>query len=183
MTNKLITHILFSILLMCLPGYVDAQQVRIRGTVTDAVTSEPLPFTNVVLLPASLGIGVMTDNDGKYTLTFTAKGESILFSFIGYEPVTLTLTEVKNGVLDVKLKSLASQLAEVVIAGSRTRYRNRDNPAVELIRKAIANKDNNEYGDVNQITTTQLGLKLRFGWNTFHVPAPPRTLHGSQRSN
>ena len=120
-----------------------AQQVRVQGTVTDAVTGDPLPYTNVILLPVNLGVGAMTDDDGKYTLTFAVKGENILFSFVGYEPATLPLSEAKNGILNVKLKPLATQMAEVVIAGSRTRYRNRDNPAVELIRKAIANKDKN----------------------------------------
>ena len=137
------TQIFFSIFLMYLPGHLDAQQVRIRGTVTDATTGEPLPYTNVVLLPANLGVGTMTDDDGNYSLTFTVKAENILFSFIGYETATLPLAEAKNGILNVKLKSLSAQLNEVVISGSRTRYRNRDNPAVELIRKAIANKDKN----------------------------------------
>jgi hypothetical protein len=144
MTRKSYIRILFfGILFVCLSGQSHAQQVRVRGTVTDAATGEPLPFTNVVLMPANLGVGVMTDNDGRYALTFTVKGEGVLFSFIGYEPATIPLSEVKNGVLDMKLTPLSSQLEEVVIAGSRTRYRNRDNPAVELIRKAIANKDKN----------------------------------------
>ena len=123
--------------------YADAQQVRIHGTVTDASKNEPLPFANVALLPKNLVVGVMTDNDRKYPLTFTVKSENIQFSFIGYETLTMPLTEAKNGVLDVKLNPLATALETVVITDSRTRYRNRDNPAVKLIRKAIDNKDKN----------------------------------------
>ena len=142
--NKSLIHIIFcSLFLTCLSGYVEAQQIRIRGTVTDASTDEPLPFANVILLPADLGVGVKTGDDGKYTLTFTDKVENILFSFLGYEPATIPVSEIENGILDVQLQPLATELTEVVVASKRIRYRNRENPAVELIRRAIANKDKN----------------------------------------
>jgi hypothetical protein len=129
--------------LIVMPGFLAAQQTRIRGVVTDASDGDPLPYANVALLPASLGIGTITDDNGRYTLTFTAEGKDIHFSYVGYEPQTLPLSAAKNGVLSVQLKPLTTQLEGVAIIGQRTRYRNRDNPAVELIRKAIANKDNN----------------------------------------
>ena len=135
--------IICGIFFMCFSQNADAQQVRIRGTVTDASTGEPLPFTNVILLPSQFKVGTRTDNDGKYTLTFTVKGEKILFSFVGYEPATIPLTDAKNGVLDVTLNPLPTELGTVVVNSRRLRYRNRENPAVELIRKAIANKDKN----------------------------------------
>ncbi len=127
-----------------LTGQLFAQQpVRIRGIVTDAATGEPLPYANVSLLPANLGIGVMTDDDGRYVLEIKAKGEGILFSYVGYEQVTTQMSAPKNGVLNVTMKPLATELEGVVITGERIRYRNRGNPAVDLLRKAIANKDKN----------------------------------------
>ena len=131
------------VVLLILPGYLFAQQIRLSGVVTDASTGEALPYASVSLIPASLGIGAMTDDNGKYTLVFTAKVENIYFSYVGYEAMTVPLTAAKNGVLSVKLNPLATQLESVVVTGQRTRYRNRDNPAVELMRKAIANKDRN----------------------------------------
>ncbi|MDR2847639.1 MAG: DUF5686 and carboxypeptidase regulatory-like domain-containing protein [Bacteroidales bacterium] len=125
-------------------GQLAAQQItRISGTVSDAVTGETLPYANVSLLPANMGVGAMTDNDGKYILDIKAKGESIRFSYVGYEPMDFALTDVKNGILNARLKPLATQLDAVTVTATRTRYRNRDNPAVELIRKAIDNKDKN----------------------------------------
>jgi len=100
--------ILFSMFLLYLPENLEAQQFQISGTVTDAATDEPLPYTNVALMPAHLGVGVMTGDDGNYALTFTTKGDSIRFSFVGYETVTVPLSEVKNGILDVQLQPLSS---------------------------------------------------------------------------
>ncbi len=132
------------ILLIAHCTFLSAQQtVRIRGTVTDASTGEPLSYANVSLMPANLGIGTMTNDDGQYTLEYRAAGTGIQFSYIGYEPVTMDLTAPKNGILNVSLNPLATELEDVVVTARRTRYRNRGNPAVELIRKAIANKDKN----------------------------------------
>ena len=136
-------YFLIGVLLIVLPEYSVSQQVNIQGKVTDASTGEPLPYVNVALLPANLGLGTMTDNNGKYTFTFAVECKNILFSFVGYEPVTMSLADVKNGILNVKLQPLATMLNEVVISDKRTRYTNRNNPAVDLIRMAIANKDKN----------------------------------------
>ena len=128
---------------MVLPNILNAQQILIRGVITDASSNEPLPFVNVVLLPTNLAIGTTSDDHGRYTLTFAAKGESISFSFVGYETVTIPLSQIKTNVLDVKMNPVTAQITGVLVSATRTRYRNRDNPAVELIRKVIANKDNN----------------------------------------
>jgi hypothetical protein len=85
----------------------------------------------------------MTDGEGRYLLTLNTKGEGIMFSYLGYEPVTIPLSEVKNETLNIKLKTVSNALEEVTITAKRKRYRNRDNPAVELIKKAIENKDKN----------------------------------------
>ena len=153
--------------------YQVTQQV-IRGTVTDASSGEALPYVNVVLLPVQFGVGTMTGDDGKYSLIFNVKGENILFSFVGYETVTIPLTEITNGELNVKLKPSATTLGEVLITGRRTRYTNRDNQAVELIRRAIANKDKNrieahqtyEYERYEKIllSLNELNDSLKNGW-------------------
>ena len=120
-----------------------AQQVHIRGTVTDASSQEPLPYVNVTLVPSQYGTGTMTDIDGNYSLSFAVRGEGILFSFVGYESVTIPLSEITKDELNIQLKPSPTTLQEMVLIGRRTRYTNRDNPAVELIRQAIANKDKN----------------------------------------
>ena len=149
--NKIFTHFV-GMMLFCIFSFhangqssnnTSARQVQIRGTVTDASSGEPLPYVNVMLLPAHYGVGTTTDDNGKYSLTFTVKGENVMFSFIGYESVTLPLSEIKNSELNIKLQPSATALNEVVVTGRRVRYTNRDNPAVELIRRAIANKDKN----------------------------------------
>ena len=102
-----------------------------------------MPFVNVVILPANLGVGTQTDDDGKFSLTGNVRGESVLFSFVGYEAVTIPLSEISNEPLNIKKTPSHLEMGELVITARRTRYSNRDNPAVELMRRVIDNKDNN----------------------------------------
>ncbi|MDR3094305.1 MAG: DUF5686 and carboxypeptidase regulatory-like domain-containing protein [Bacteroidales bacterium] len=144
MMIKKAVRFIFVIFILILPsGYVCSQTLNIRGTVTDAATGETMPYASVVVQPASFGVGVMTDIDGKYSIEIKVKGESLLFSFVGYESVLMEWNTLKSGTLNVKMKPLATQLNAVEVTAKRVRYSKRNNPAVDLIRKAIANKDKN----------------------------------------
>jgi hypothetical protein len=119
-----------------------AQTTTVNGIVTDAKNKQPLPFVSVSF--AGSTIGVTTDNNGKYTLSSQQAYTHIKVSFLGYKDVDLTIVPGKEQVLNVKLVPLAQQLNEVVInSGKKPKYRNKDNPAVELIRKVIENKEKN----------------------------------------
>ncbi len=108
---------------------VKAQTIQISGKVTDADSGEPLPTTSVILDPKSLGIGAVTDFNGRYSMQAPAGATSILFSYVGYEPVTIPFPKGKNKAeVNVKLKSKSIQLSGTVITAEKARYRNKDNP-------------------------------------------------------
>ncbi|HVW96285.1 MAG TPA: DUF5686 family protein [Mucilaginibacter sp.] len=121
---------------------VFGQTTVVSGTVTDAVTKETLPFVSVKFEGTS--IGGPTDNDGKYSISTDNDIKQIRVTFLGYKDALLP---VKRGVaqtINVRLQPVANQLNEVVVkSGKKPRYRNKDNPAVELIRKVIENKEKN----------------------------------------
>ena len=123
--------------------FLFAQATVVTGKVIDAADKEPLPFVTVAF-PGST-IGVVTDNDGKFTLSSSRQFSQVKISFIGYKEVLLNISPGKTQSLNtISLQPAAAQLTEVEIkSGARVRYRNRDNPAVELIRRVIANKEKN----------------------------------------
>lgn len=116
------------------------QMTKIRGKITDAVTNEPLPFVSVAFVDKT--IGTTTDFEGNYALETQWGSDRIKISYVGYEPQVKNIELGKVQVINIKLTSKTTELKEVTITGSR-RYRNKDNPAVELIRKVVANKDKN----------------------------------------
>lgn len=128
--------------LLGVPVAVLAQATTIRGVVTDAKTKEKLPFVSVAVPQA--GIGTNTDEDGRYTLQVPAQYTAVVFSYLGYKAVTKIVTAGPPQELDVQLVASTAQLGEVVVKGSKPpRYKNKDNPAVTLIRQVIDNKEKN----------------------------------------
>jgi hypothetical protein len=114
---------------------------RIRGTVTDDKTKEPLPFVSIIFV-GKPNIGISTDFDGKYDLQSQWGTNQIQFQYLGYETQVINIESGKSQVINAQLKQSAQQLKEVEIKGSR-KYRNKNNPAVELIRKVVEHKDKN----------------------------------------
>lgn len=77
-----------TILVLCLLGIcliftqaVNAQNVAVKGRVTDASTNEPLPGINVVVKNTSLG--TVTDINGAFSINVQS-GQVLVFSSIGY---------------------------------------------------------------------------------------------------
>jgi hypothetical protein len=119
-----------------------AQNTDVSGTVIDAATKKPLPFV-VVSFPGT-SYGVNTDNNGKYTLSTTLAVTKLKVSFLGYKDALFTIKPGVEQIINVKLAPMANQLQEVTVrSGKKPKYRNKDNPAVELIRKVIENREKN----------------------------------------
>nr|WP_294790843.1 DUF5686 and carboxypeptidase-like regulatory domain-containing protein [uncultured Mucilaginibacter sp.] len=141
--------------------FLFAQATVVTGKVIDASDKQPLPFVSVAF-PGTT-IGVTTDNDGKFTLSTSRQFSQIKISFIGYKDVLLNITAGKTqSVNTISLQPSAAQLTEVEIkSGARVRYRNKDNPAVELIRNVIAHKAQNRPERYNYIEYKEYD-KLQF---------------------
>jgi hypothetical protein len=116
-----------------------AQTTVVSGTVTDAGTRQPLPYVTVSFSGST--IGGQTSISGKYSISTTMQFDHIKVSFVGYKDAVLAIIPGKTQVVNVRLFPEAQQLKEVVVkSGKKTRYRNKDNPAVELIRQVIAHR-------------------------------------------
>ncbi len=91
-----------------------AQQINIRGTVTDP-SGEPLIGVSVTV-PGTKN-GAATDIDGNFSLQADSKG-TLKFSYVGYE----TVEEAINGrsVINVVMKENSELLNEVVVIGYGT---------------------------------------------------------------
>jgi hypothetical protein len=103
-----------------LKNHSQAQGGTISGTVSDAVTAELLPFAHVFINQTT--IGVVTDNQGYYSIRHIPAGESTLVvSFVGYKTYLLKV-QVKEGVTkqaDIRLEPDGRQLDNVEVKGSR----------------------------------------------------------------
>ena len=105
-------------------------QFQISGIVTDS-NNKPLPFATITTSDNS---NTITDVDGKFIFkTFTKSGNFIV-SYIGFQTKTIAILENKK-FYSVSLSQKTDDLKEVVVSN--------ENPALTIIKKVIANKNNN----------------------------------------
>ena len=113
----------------------------ISGRVVDAYTKEPLPFVTIVL--ENTQSGTVSDKNGYYKIVSVSTSYRIKFSFVGYESQSMTISPGNTQIINAELHTSSIELDEVQIVAGKVSYRNKDNPAVELINKVIDNKDIN----------------------------------------
>lgn len=131
----MLKRLLLLTLCLCATLLVTAQ--NLTGTVVDKKTGEKLPFVNVAQEDR---IVTQTDTDGRFSLPF--RRGKLRFSMIGYETKTVSVDEAAD--ITVRMESNDNQIGEAVVTGRRGKYSRKNNPAVELMRKVIAAKKDND---------------------------------------
>lgn len=106
-------------------------QFQINGIVKDSDTKKGLPFASIT---TENGASTIADVDGKFYFTLVVQPETLTVSYVGYTKKTISLYETKNFSI-VLLSPKTAAIKEVVISN--------ENPANEIIRKVIQNKDAN----------------------------------------
>lgn len=145
-SNKKYPSLTFIVLVFFI-SQVSYSQVPVKtvisGIVKDAKTG--IPLTGVSVLLDKTTVGTITDHSGNYIIDTKAHSDKIVFSFIGYQTESRTFSEGKVQTINISLKLSSISLDEVIVKPGKTAYKNKNNPAVELIERVIHNKDlNNE---------------------------------------
>ena len=70
-------------------SFMYAQQLNIKGTVTDKRLNEPIIGASVLVEGTSNG--TITDMDGNFSLKNVSKGNVLKISYIGYQPQQITI--------------------------------------------------------------------------------------------
>ncbi|QXV64981.1 carboxypeptidase-like regulatory domain-containing protein [Mucilaginibacter sp. 21P] len=118
-------------------------QTKVSGVVTDAKTKQPMPYVTVTFAGTTIGAG--TNADGRYTITTTQDVKQIQVSFVGFRTAVRNITPNQEQTINVALSEDNRRLSEVMVrSGKKKKYSNKNNPAVELIRKVIAHKAQNQ---------------------------------------
>ena len=91
-----------------------AQSITVKGTVTDAQDSSPIPGVSVVVQGTTTGVS--TDFDGNYTISAKI-GDVLIFSYLGMKEKSM---KVIGSTLNVQLEADIESLEEVVVIGYGT---------------------------------------------------------------
>ena len=120
-----------------------AALTRVTGVTMDHSSGEPLPFVQIMFDGST--IGTTSDLDGNFTISNERGLISLSFRSVGYKTKVVTVKPNKSQEIFVVMEPEVYALTDVVVKPDKTRerYRRKGNPAVELIKNVIANKDKN----------------------------------------
>ena len=122
------------VLLVALTQQVMAQQ-KISGRVID-VDGFAVPYASVQYRGHK--IAVSSDGEGRFSIE-KHEGWMLTVSALSYKTQTVKV-DANTNFLEIKLKDDSRRLSEVVVKSKRGKYKRKDNPAVELMRRVIAAK-------------------------------------------
>ncbi|ASZ12816.1 SusC/RagA family TonB-linked outer membrane protein [Chitinophaga pendula] len=115
-------------LLLALSIY--AQSKVITGKVTDSQDNSPLPGVTVQVKNGKTG--TQTGADGSYRLTVPADGNTIIFSFVGYQQLERAVASA--GTINVALVADVKSLQDVVVVGYGTQKKSEVTSAVTSVK-------------------------------------------------
>lgn len=132
-------------IILCLLVAMSSQAAltRVTGVTMDHSSGEPLPFVQIMFDGST--IGTTSDLDGNFTISNERGLISLSFRSVGYKTKVVTVKPNKSQEIFVVMEPEVYALTDVVVKPDKTRerYRRKGNPAVELIKNVIANKDKN----------------------------------------
>lgn len=113
-----------------------AQYGKIRGSIIDQETSEPLIGANIVIVGTSMGAA--TDTEGQFTiLNVPASTYDLRITFVGYQEVTFSNIKVVSGltafVEDIQLASEAIEAEAVLVTAERPLIEKSATNAVRIV--------------------------------------------------
>ncbi len=126
--------VLLNILLLLSAGFpvlLNGQEYKLQGRISDSITREPLPFVNILINNGPKG--GMTDIDGRFSFSETTPFRTLKMSHVGYRPVQI---EVKGTHMQIGMSPVLMELSEVMVVAG-------ENPALRIIRNAVANRKKN----------------------------------------
>ena len=125
------------LLLIILIGFssILKMSAQIYGVVVDAGTGEPIPYLNVYY--DGKGVGTITDNDGRYKISYHPGWTKLTFSMVGYETQEI-IVSAKTATADAILSYIRARKNSQGSANVETLYQLVDDKveALEFIIKS-----------------------------------------------
>lgn len=108
-------------------------QTEITGVIVNEKTKAPLPFVNVVVKETRQGVA--SDIEGRFRVRCQT-GQTLQFLYVGFQSKSIVVDGTRQKVT-VTLVESTTELGEVVVRAG-------ENPALKIIRKAIANREKHD---------------------------------------
>jgi len=132
------------------PALTKAQDVILRGSVRDSATQTAI--TNASISIKGLRGGARSNMEGRFRIPTPQHAVIVTVTSVGYNSKTIHLDSIPGDEIVFSLSRSFKSLEAAKVVNKKQRYRNKGNPAVELIRQVIDHKDSNRMEAYNYAT-------------------------------
>jgi TonB-dependent starch-binding outer membrane protein SusC len=136
--------VIISVIFIFMVTGLMAQKHTVTGVVTDANDNTGIP--GAAILEKGTSNAVVTDIDGKYTITVMSDKDTLVFSYIGYKKMVMPING--RAIIDVTMQSDQTELDEVVVIGYGSQKK-------KVVTGAIATVDAKEIESLPILRTEQ----------------------------
>ena len=138
-----------------------AQTATLTGLVRDSATQAPLSNASISI-KGQRG-GARTNAQGTFHIPIDRPSATLTISIVGYRSATVHVDSAGRQQLVINLSPSYSELSHVTVKNKKLKYRNKGNPAVELIKQVIDHKESNRmeaytYASYEKYEKLQLSL-------------------------
>ncbi len=115
---------------------------QITGYVRDSLSREGVPYASIALVGTSEG--TLATVNGGFTINSRASFNKLRITAMGYSTKEVTIKPGQGSVIVIDLVPTGVELNEVVVHKGKEKYSKKNNPAVEMIKKLRARRDDND---------------------------------------
>ena len=140
-----VRHILALVVMLVVAFNASGQSApvtQITGLVRDSVSHDAIPYASIILMGTSEG--TLANDKGGFTINTRADFSKLKVSAMGYKAQEVKVRTGHGSIILVDLVPEGVALEEVVVRRGKEKYSKKDNPAVEMIMKLRARRDDND---------------------------------------
>ena len=138
-------HILWVLLTVMVAMTATGQQsavTQITGLVRDSVSHEGIAYASISLVGTSEG--TLATDKGGFAINSRASFNKLRVSAMGYRTKEVSIKSGQGSVVLIDLVPTGVELEEVIVHKGKEKYSKKNNPAVEMIKKLRARRDDND---------------------------------------
>lgn len=142
--KNLVRHILWltTLLAVALTARGQAAMTQITGLVRDSASREGVPYASISLVGTNEG--VLANDRGGFTINSHAHFTQLRVTAMGYSAKVVDIKPGQGSVVLIDLQPTGVELEELVVHKGKEKYSKKNNPAVELIKRLRAHRDDND---------------------------------------
>lgn len=115
---------------------------QITGLVRDSASREGVPYASISLVGTNEG--VLANDRGGFTINSHAHFTQLRVTAMGYSAKVVDIKPGQGSVVLIDLQPTGVELEELVVHKGKEKYSKKNNPAVELIKRLRAHRDDND---------------------------------------